>query len=130
MPYVIDFDSHHRLLRVTFYGTLDDRTIAKAYDDVSLFTASEGACSGIIDFSPVSEVMVSAEAIRELASRSPAFPTECQRVIIASRDSVFGLTRMFQIHGADTRPNLEIVRSLEDACSILGVPAALFDRVI
>ena len=47
----------------------------------------------------------------ELASLPPVIrDREALRFIIAPSPSIFGLARMFELHGQETRPNLHVVR--------------------
>jgi hypothetical protein len=61
--------------------------------------------AGITDFASVTSLEVSPETIRDLASLPLAMPDPVQpRVIVAPAPDVFGLARMFQLEGEQTRP--------------------------
>src|SRR6185312_10488957 len=50
-----------------------------------------------------------------------AFDASSIRVLVAPADLLFGLARMFQGFGGETRPNLIVVRSLAEAYRTLGL---------
>lgn len=83
--------------------------------------------SGILDMSGVVSFNVSAATVRQLAQLPPAIPDpNIPRVIVAGSNQMFGLARMFEIQGSDTRPNLHVVRTEKEALAILGVTAPDF----
>ena len=83
---------------------------------------------GIMDFSPVTEVALSTEFLRQLANRDPiGDATKQPRVVVAPSDLQFGLARMFQITGERTRPLLHVVRTMNEAFAALGVQSPHFE---
>jgi len=68
---------------------------------------------------------VSSETVRKLALNPPPRGPGI-RVAVAKEDLVFGLTRMFQALGERGYPELQVVRSMDEAAKILKVnPAEL-----
>jgi hypothetical protein len=72
---------------------------------------------------------VSSSAIRELAGRSPVIPTGYLRVVVAPQDYIYGMVRMFQILGEGTRPDLRVVRMMDEAYRLLRVESPAFGPV-
>jgi hypothetical protein len=57
--------------------------------------------------------------VRELAKLPPAMPhPDRPRVVIATSPPVFGVARMFELQGQDTRPNFHVVGSEKEAFAI------------
>ena len=60
--------------------------------------------------------------MRDLARIKPIMPDPSRPVIlIAPTPDLFGMGRMFELQGADTRPNLRVVRTGDEAYAILNV---------
>jgi hypothetical protein len=78
--------------------------------------------SGITDFSEATGADFSAQTMRELAQMKPIMPDPNRPVIfVAPSPDLFGMARMFELQAADTRPNLHVVRTAEEAFRILNV---------
>jgi hypothetical protein len=126
MPFVMDFDARNSILRVTLQGRVTDAVILDTYAAVARYVASHPPCRGITDISEVEEFEVSSNTIRQLAEKPPAFPTADMRILVAPKAHVYGMARMFQILGGKTRPNLHIVRTMDEAYSLLQVESPEF----
>jgi hypothetical protein len=125
MAYRFEFDSANRILLARFDGEVTDESFGEFYRFAvpkvvaTLATRFRGS---IIDLSKVTSFEVTPETIRALAWSRPADPDSSRvRIIVASAPNVFGLARMFAAHGEDTRPNLHVVRTLEEAYAVFGV---------
>jgi hypothetical protein len=127
--FVLDFDVKNNVLRVTVEGRVTDAIMLDAYTTVARYVASRPPCRGIIDVTPVTKFDVSSSAIRQMAESSPAFPTAYVRVFVASTSFVYGMARMFQMLGEKTRPNLHIVRTLDEAYLLLQLESPEFSPV-
>ena len=89
-----------------------------------------GSRSGITDFSAVTSFEVSPQTIRDLASLPPAIQDrELPRFIVAASPGIFGMARMFELAGQDTRPNLHVVRTMKEVCVILGITDPKFEPI-
>ena len=126
MGFVLDFDAKNNILRVTLEGRLTDAILLEGYAAAVRYVASHGPCRGITDVSQVTKFDVSNDTIKQLAGTSPAFPTAYMRVFVAPKDFVYGMARMFQILGGETRPNLHIVRTMGEAYRLLQVESPEF----
>jgi hypothetical protein len=128
VAFALDFDAKNNILRVTLEGRLTDEILLDSYTTAAGYVASHPPCRGIVDFSGVTKFEVSSGAMRELAGKAPAFPEANMRVLVAPRDSSYGMVRMFQILGEKKRPNMHVVRTLEEGYGLLGVEAPEFGR--
>lgn len=128
MPFQFDFDFGNRILRCRFTGRVSDDELKEYYVAATKYTAQTGAQGGLTDFSEADAVDVSPQTVRALASLPPVMPDVSRlRCIVAPTDKVFGLARMFELHGEETRINLHVVRTLKEALAILGVVEPKFE---
>ena len=129
MGFVVDFDARNKVLRVTLEGRVTDEIMLDAYATVAKYAASRGPCRGITNVLPVTKFEVSSNAIRQMASSTPAFPIGYMRILVAPSDYIFGMARMFQMLGDRTRPDLQIVRTLDEAYRLLQIDSPEFTPV-
>jgi hypothetical protein len=130
MSYRFDFDSRHRIIRCRFEEAVNDQILKEYYGVAAKYSTLHAPCAGILDMSAVTSIAVSHRTIRELANlpptiRDPASP----RFIIAPSPQIFGMARMFELQGQDTRPNLHVVRSEKEVWAILGVQDPRFEPI-
>lgn len=129
MAIVVDFDATNNILRGTLDGRMTGAILLNFYAAATKYMASHPPCRGILDLSGVTEFEVSSNAIRQIAAAPPAFPTGYMRVLVIPKDFIFGLARMFQILGERTRPELQVVRTLDEAYRLLKVESPEFRPV-
>ena len=128
MPYRIEFDSSHQILRGQFEGRVTDEELKEFYQVATETVARIQPRGGIMDFSAVTSFEVSPDTIRGLAKLPPAMPDpRAPRVLIAPAPDIFGLARMFQFEGEETRPSLHVVRTSKEAGAILGIQQLNFE---
>jgi hypothetical protein len=127
MASYFDFDIKNKIIRCRVEGIVTDRSLREHYRMIAQHGAERPTYSGILDMSGVVSFNVSAATVRQLAQLPPAIPDpNIPRVIVAGSNQMFGLARMFEIQGSDTRPNLHVVRTEKEALAILGVTAPDF----
>ena len=124
--FVLDFDATNNLLRVTLEGRVTDPILLDAYTSVARYVETHGPCRAIVDVSAATKFDVSSHAIRDLTRRPPAIPKGYMRVFVAPLDSMYGMVRMFQILTELTRPDLHVVRSVDEAYRLLRVESPKF----
>jgi len=129
LGFVLDFDARNQILRVTLEGRLTDAILLGSYAAASGYAASHPPCRGIVDFSEVTKFEVSSGAMLELANSAPAFPAATMRVLVAPRDISYGMVRMFQILGETKRPNMHVVRTMDEAYRLLCVESPEFGPI-
>ena len=127
MSHKFDFDLDNKVIRCRIDGIVTDETLKQYYAACSKYGALNPTYAGLFDMSAVTFIAVSTQTIRELAMLPPAIPDpDVTRVIVAGSSQMFGLARMFDLQGSDTRPNLHVVRTEKEALAILGVIEARF----
>jgi hypothetical protein len=123
-----EFDSANKILLGRVEGRLTDDSLAEIYSEIRKYAIATDASAGIWDMSSVTEFAMSAKFVRSLASQEPAMPEATYPIIVAGMNPTgFGFARMFQIVGEDTRPLLQVVHTLDEALTILGVQSPHFE---
>jgi hypothetical protein len=130
MPYRFEFDSANRILFCRFEGRVTDEGLTNFYRMAPEYVASLDPLAGVVDLSAVTSFDVTVDTIRRLAWSDPVMPqTSHPRFIVAVSSHIFGMARMFEFEGEATRPNLHVVRSLDEAWAVLGVQGPKFEPV-
>lgn len=123
-----EFDPETRILLIRVGGRLTDESLAELYEASREFSATTNAKVGIADLSLVTEFAVSLEFIRYQAREEPA--TDDPRIIVAPQEYAFGLFRMLQLLGEFTHPQLQVVHTMDEVFSALGIPPPHFKPLV
>jgi hypothetical protein len=75
----------------------------------------------LVDATQLHSINLTSEDVRAFAMQDSPFLPSSKRVLVASEDLIFGLARMFQVFGGDSRPNFDVVRTLAEARKRLGI---------
>jgi hypothetical protein len=131
MAFSFEFDAAAGVVLARFEGRVTDELLVRFYRVAApSLLATTNFRGSIIDFSEVTEFDVTPQIIRALAWSRPANADSSRiRVIVAPAPNVFGLARMFASHGEDTRPNLHVVRTLEQAYAVCGAVDPKFEPI-
>ena len=130
MPYRIVYDPTNRILRARFEGRVTDDELKEVYRLGQAQATRIDPHAGITDFSDVTTVAFSSETIHELAASTPIMRDPRRPVVfVAPTPHIFGMARMFEMLGAQTRPNLHVVRTLEEAYEVLDVREPQFEPI-
>lgn len=128
MPYIFDFDLTNDILRCRLDGRVTDAVLRDFFRAGSEQAVRTHPGAGVIDFSEVTSLEVSAQTIQQLAKATPEWrDPNLRRIVIAPSPEVYGMMRMFEIHGEEKRPNLHVVRTEREAWAILAVPDPRFE---
>jgi len=130
IEYALQFDFTHKVLLLTFGKAVTRATLLAAYDAAAHFVAAEGPCRGIVDFSAVEHAEISAESVRSISERPPAFPPGMKRVFVAPGPLPYGFSRMYQILREDLEGDLEVVHTLREAYDLLGLESPTFKPIV
>jgi hypothetical protein len=124
-----EFDAENRILLGRFEGRITDEVLIEIYESIRKYSIATDARAGIWDFSSVTDFAAGSDTIRSLARQEPAMPdaTNRPRFIVAPAGHLFGISRMFQIAGEQKRPQLTVVRTIEEAFAALGVESPHFE---
>jgi len=117
-----DFDPTHRVIRSRFAGKVDDQDLMNHQRMAALLVASLDPLAAIVDLSGADPFLATPAGMRQLARLPPPMPkVDRPRVVVAPEEGVYSLVRIFAIEGEPSRPNLHVVRTMEEACYIIGV---------
>ena len=128
MPYHFEFDEKNKLLLGRLEGHVTEQEFEEFYNTIPLYAATVKPLAAIADFSEVTRFDVRKEKLRSFAFAAPAIrDPKRPRVVVAPTPSIFGLARMFQALGEETRPLLTIVHTMEEAYKELHLRTPRFE---
>lgn len=129
MSHILEFDSEERILRVTVQDELTDAGATDLYKTVQRFLSSNEVRGGILDLSPLKSLEMGLTTVRSIAKSPPLFAGPQVRVIVASGDLIFGMSRLFQISRSEIHSELYVVHTLDEAYKIHGLKSPHFKLV-
>lgn len=129
MPYHFEFDRKNRILLVVVTGAYDDELQLGINARIRAWATELKVTAGIGDLSAITSCTVSSAAVQVAAKESPPYEGQTPRYLVAPGDHVYGMSRMYQIVGDDSRAALHIVRTRAEALEALGAPEAVFERL-
>ncbi len=129
MSFKLTYERRHHILLVSFEGVVTDEILLEGYQHVRRWFGVNGRCGNISDFTAVTDFKVTGRSIRYLASNTPLVPGGLLRIIVAPRDDVYGMARMFEMQGSDMGNRVDIVRNLSDAYALAGLVNPDFEAI-
>lgn len=130
MSHRFDFDLTHKVIRARIDGVVTDESLKEYYASLSRLGRLNPTFSGLCNTSAVIFLAISTDTVRALARLPPALPDpDIPRCIVAGSPAMFGMARMFELEGAETRPNLHVVRTEREAFAILGIVKPQFGPI-
>ena len=116
------YNDEQNVILARLTGPLVDQTIQDVCVTLEQFVDAHPKCQGILDFTGVTDVNLSAMIITEKAQNKPIFRGE-QRVIVAPTDLLYAMSRMFQLvqDSSDSGEHTEVVHTMQEAYDILGI---------
>lgn len=125
--HTLRFDREHQVLLITYGKVASPPSALAAYAAVERFVAAEGPCSVLADLSNIEKVEVPGAFVRSLAWMPLVIPSGKQRVVVAPRAEVYGLSRMFQSYRDAMSGEFQVVHTLEEAYILLGLESPNFE---
>jgi hypothetical protein len=122
-----EFDAAHRVLLLRAEGQFTEEAIRSNQASMRRYWTATGAFVAIFDLSGVTEFALSASFIKKLSREAPSVPATHPIIIVVPSGYGFGISRMFQSLGDQTRPFLQVVRTMDEASTILNVPSFHFE---
>ncbi len=130
MGMFLSFEREHRVLLIRFEGVLTDELLYEGYQEVREWMEVNGHASQLTDFSTVTSFSVTPYGVRRLAEKAPLAPDNFRRMVVAPHPLMYGMTRMFEMIGSDSRGGLQIFASVAEAYASLGFGADNFRPVM
>jgi hypothetical protein len=129
MSFFLEFDAKNNILRGRLDGLVTDAILLDCYEAAAKYRTSHPPCRGLWDFSEVSNFDVSSNCIRQMVWMAPIIPAGYMRVVVAPQDYLYGMMRMLQILSEESRPELHVVRTLDEAHRLLLIESPEFSSV-
>ncbi len=128
MAYHCQYDAANKVLLSTFEGDLTEAAAVEFYEAFEKELVASDARASICDLTFVTDFAVSSGFLRNLARRQPIMLEAARpHILVAPTMAVYGMMRMYQIEGEQARPHLQVVRTIDDALSLLGVRDPRFE---
>lgn len=108
-------DTVHKVVVVRFAGEMTDADLTGIATETKSHQF-DPSFSEIVDLSAVTGKSVSTFAVQTVARRPSIYDPASRHVVIAPQPHAFGLSRMFQIFAEQSRPNMVVVKTMEEAC--------------
>ena len=129
MPYHFEFDAEHKLFLTVVSGDFTDAELLSVNEGIRERVEVLHPVAGIGDFTHLTAFNASTANVAVVARGKSPYAGQMPRFLVAPQDHVFGLARMYQLIADPARPGLQVVRSREEAFSILGVVDPKFVRL-
>jgi hypothetical protein len=129
MGFALSFDTKHAVLRIAFEGRLTDADLLAGYTAARSYVASHPPCASLVDYSDITSNELTMKGVANLARSPRAMPPGFLRINVAPKDGIYGMARMFQILSEEGRPELRVVRTMEEARALLGVESLEFSPI-
>jgi len=129
LPYRFEFDNENKVLCTTFEGRLAFTDLLSSREETRRHILEKAPVAGIWDYSGVTRIDLSSSEVHQMAQMVPFYPLVVPLVAIAPNDYMCGMLRMFQILSAETRSELKISGTREEAYKILGIQGMNFESI-
>lgn len=131
MGYRFEFDSGNNILRCSWEGRVTDEHLLEGFSAAVKLVASHTSRKVIDDYSGVTEFDVSSRTIERMAKMQqvPLGGIDSMVVVIAPKDLIYGLARMFSSINDQIYPNVHVVRTVRQAYALLGITSAQFSPI-
>jgi hypothetical protein len=126
----LEIDDANKLVRLSLEGVETDQDLLAAQDALRSCWEHCGPWNCIVDSTGVTDIPFLSETVRTVAYRPPVVSVDCLLVIVAPTEAEFGLARMFELLSQDTRPNVRVVHSMEEALDMVEVKSPNFLPIV
>jgi hypothetical protein len=130
MGVFLSLDESDRIVLVRFEGILTDKVLLERYEQARAWFHIHGDRSAISFFGDVVAFEVTVQGVSQLAASPPLVPNGYLRIVVAPQNEIFGMTRMFGVLGNETRDRVHVVRTMAEACQLVGVESIVFHPVL
>jgi hypothetical protein len=127
VPAVVKIDKRRRTVVSTFYGEVNGDDLLGHALKIQADPEFNPAYSEIVDLSAVTSFLVSQSALADMAERPSLFRESSLHIVVAPADFEFRAARSYQEMARNSRPKFYVVRSLQQAYSLLTPDAASLD---
>ena len=121
MPVVLKIDTRRRVVYSTFYGKLTDEELLGHRATIASDPDFNRDYSEIVDLSAVTEHAISQDALARMARNKSLFSDSVLHIVVAPAELAFRFASQFKTLARDSRRNLMIVRTKDEAYKLLGI---------
>ena len=121
MPVTFEIKPSLRTIFSRFHGVATEDDLISEAIELSQHADFNPAFSHIIDFSAATSTTLSPAFLRSFAQEKSLFSRDAKQVVVAPQPHIFGLARMVQMLREARSPNIEVVRSMNEAHALLGI---------
>jgi hypothetical protein len=121
MPAILKIDRRRKLVSSTFYGQISGEDLLRHRTAIASDPDFDSNFSEIVAFSGVTLADVSESTLTAMAHTKSLFSESVMHVVVAPADFPFDMATKYQALVRATRPNLHVVRSLQEAYALLGL---------
>jgi hypothetical protein len=113
--------------RVVFVmsGVVDDAEFTESAEELREIVSDNPDLDELVDLTAVAKFAVTPELLRNISANPPLFSANSVQVFVAPNLGTFGMIRMYQMLTESKRPNLMVVRTIEQAEDLLNIKARL-----
>lgn len=130
MPYSVHIDESLSLVIGRLYGLVDDSTLFGYFDELERRGPFRNGFNLLLVIEVGAKLTAETEAIRYSASRPSTFDGEALRVILASDELGFGLSRVYVSHAPKASGQYRLVRNSKEAAELLAIESATLDSLL
>jgi hypothetical protein len=124
MCHIVKIDTEQQLARVIARGKVNVLELMAIYKELIRHDDWQAGFDILCDYRGIENFDVSTRDIDEIAEWQSSIDKKIgsgKCAVVASRDSVFGMSRMWEMISADRSQRICVFREMDDAVSWLGV---------
>lgn len=115
---VLDIDQYQFVL-VRLAG---DVTLEELYSLDDRLRQSSASYDLFVFSTPDARITASPKSLRDFAAAELVFSSDSRRVIMASDDVMFGMSRMYSLSATPTEEEIKVCKTLAEAAAVLDIP--------
>ena len=105
----------------TFYGKITDDDLLGHRSTIAYDSHFNRDFNEIVDFTAVTEPHITEAALSKMAESQSLYSDSVLHIVVAPADLAFRLASQFQRFAQETRHNLLVVRTRDEAYKLLGI---------
>jgi hypothetical protein len=102
-------------------GVIDDTEFTESAEEVREIVTENRELDEVVDLTAVEQFAVTPATLRSVSANPPLFSPRSVQIFVAPDRTTFWLLRMYQILTETKRPNLMVVRTMDQAEDLLKI---------
>ena len=111
----IDIDIERRLITIVVQGELSDTDLLQGYERLRERPDFSGDFNELVDLLEADGRKITAEGVRSLARRPPAYSPRSRRAVVVPSEMGYGMARMYELTQDGESGQIRVFRNREDA---------------